>query len=242
MLLLYASSAGALASLRLITFDLDDTLWPTGPVVRAANAKLALALGADEVDLQARLKDARSAGGPKPSYSEARIIAVESFLLERDPSGSRRAEAEGFFEMWLGGGDPPPREPSRDGARARRRLRKRAARERKVAVVGEPDGLVVVGGGAAAIGHAHHAHDRAEDLRLQDVGALRHVDDHCRGVEGARRERVVAGGRVPSDQQPRALGHRVVDERLVVPHLPPAHGDCPAVDLCVVERRAALEA
>ena len=101
LLLLYASSAGALASLRLITFDLDDTLWPTGPVVRAANAKLASALGADEDDLQARLKDARSAGGPKPSYSEARIIAVESFLLERDPSGSRRAEAEGFFEMWL---------------------------------------------------------------------------------------------------------------------------------------------
>ena len=107
MLLLSASSsAGALASLRLITFDLDDTLWPTGPVVRAANAKLASALGVDEDDLQARLKearlkDARSAGGPKPSYSEARIIAVESFLLERNPSGSRRAEAEDFFQMWL---------------------------------------------------------------------------------------------------------------------------------------------
>ena len=90
MLLLSASSpAGALASLRLITFDLDDTLWPTGPVVRAANAKLASALGADEDDLQARLKDARSAGGPKPSYSEARIIAVESFLLAPTVAGTQ---------------------------------------------------------------------------------------------------------------------------------------------------------
>ena len=91
----------ALASLRLITFDLDDTLWPTGPVVRAANAALADAVGAEQDDLQARLKAARSGAKPPPSYSEARILAVQSWLSERDGSPAPRAEAEALFELWL---------------------------------------------------------------------------------------------------------------------------------------------
>ena len=103
LLLLAAPAAAALASLRLITLDLDDTLWPTGPVVRAANAAVAEALGADADDLQARLKAARSGSLPqKPSYSEARIQAIESWLHERDGTAEgRRTAAEDFFALWL---------------------------------------------------------------------------------------------------------------------------------------------
>ena len=95
--------AAAIASLRLITLDLDDTLWPTGPVVCAANAKVADALGAEPDDLQARLRAARS-GSVKPSYSEARIRAIGSWLQEQrgGGDGTRRAEAEEFFKVWLG--------------------------------------------------------------------------------------------------------------------------------------------
>ena len=39
--MLFSAHASALASLRLVTLDLDDTLWPTGPVVRAANTAVA---------------------------------------------------------------------------------------------------------------------------------------------------------------------------------------------------------
>eukprot|EP00967_Tisochrysis_lutea_P127543 scaffold217042_cov32-Tisochrysis_lutea.AAC.1 len=92
------------ASFRLITFDLDDTLWPTGPVVKAANAALADAVGAPAEDLQRRLQEARSGATPPPSYSEARIRAVESWLRERDGESHgavHRAEAENMFELWL---------------------------------------------------------------------------------------------------------------------------------------------
>lgn len=95
-------SNAAIASLRLITFDLDDTLWPTGAVVSAANTALARALGAECDDLQLRLRSARSGANPKPSYSEARILAIQSFLAERDGSTrERRAEAEEYFDVWL---------------------------------------------------------------------------------------------------------------------------------------------
>ena len=97
------AAAAALSSLRLVTLDLDDTLWPTGPVVRAANAKVAAAVGASADELQARLKAARSGGGAKPSYSEARVIAIDSWLSERDgvEAGGRRDEAEDLFSLWL---------------------------------------------------------------------------------------------------------------------------------------------
>ena len=52
LLLVLPSANCSLASLRLITFDLDDTLWPTGPVVSAANTALAKALQADTAGLQ----------------------------------------------------------------------------------------------------------------------------------------------------------------------------------------------
>ena len=101
ILALPAPAAAALASLRLITFDLDDTLWPTGPVVSSANLAVAAAAGGDPKDLQARLRAARS-GTDKPSYSEARVLALESWLHERDGTASgRRQDAEELFELWL---------------------------------------------------------------------------------------------------------------------------------------------
>ena len=100
--LLVAPASGSLSSLRLISFDLDDTLWPTGPVVQAANGALASAVGTTPEELQSRLKMARTGANPPPSYSEARTIAIECWLIERDgPSPSRRAEAEHFFQSWL---------------------------------------------------------------------------------------------------------------------------------------------
>lgn len=96
-----APSAAALTSLRLVTLDLDDTLWPTGPVVRSANLALAAAVVGDTEDLQDRLRTARSSTN-RPSYSEARVLAIESWLNERDGSArSRRAEAEQWFDLWL---------------------------------------------------------------------------------------------------------------------------------------------
>ena len=101
ILALTAPATAALASLRLITLDLDDTLWPTGPVVSSANIALATAVGGDPKDLQARLRTARS-GTDKPSYSEARVLAIESWLNERDGTASgHRDDAEEFFDLWL---------------------------------------------------------------------------------------------------------------------------------------------
>ena len=101
VLALTAPATAALASLRLITLDLDDTLWPTGPVVSSANIALATAVGGDPKDLQARLRTARS-GTDKPSYSEARVLAIESWLNERDGTASgHRDDAEEFFDLWL---------------------------------------------------------------------------------------------------------------------------------------------
>lgn len=101
VLALAAPATAALASLRLITLDLDDTLWPTGPVVSSANIALATAVGGDPKDLQARLRTAR-AGTDKPSYSEARVLAIESWLNERDGTASgHRDDAEEFFDLWL---------------------------------------------------------------------------------------------------------------------------------------------
>jgi len=100
ILALTTSTTAALASLRLVTLDLDDTLWPTGPVVSSANRALAAAVSGDPKDLQARLRTARS-GTDKPSYSEARVLAIESWLNERDGTVRRRADAEEFFELWL---------------------------------------------------------------------------------------------------------------------------------------------
>lgn len=90
-------------SFKLISFDLDDTLWPTGPVVLAANSALAQAVGGCPDDLQKRLREARSKTTPPPSYSEARILAVESWMCESAgfSPGSCRTEAEQMFDLWL---------------------------------------------------------------------------------------------------------------------------------------------
>src|SRR6056297_3482177 len=37
--------SGPARSFRLISFDLDDTFWPTGPVLRSANSAVAQAVG-----------------------------------------------------------------------------------------------------------------------------------------------------------------------------------------------------
>jgi len=101
-LLVPLAGSAVASSLRLITFDLDDTLWPTGAVVHAVNAALADSLGAYPIDIQTRLYEARSSGTPPPSYSEARIRAIEGWLCEReDAPASCRAEAELRFELWL---------------------------------------------------------------------------------------------------------------------------------------------
>lgn len=99
---LLPSASAAVRSLRLITLDLDDTLWPTAPVVRAANQALADATGATPEELQDRLTLARRQLTPTPSYSEARVLAIESWLCENAGSTpGRRDEAEAFFELWL---------------------------------------------------------------------------------------------------------------------------------------------
>mmetsp|Transcript_44791 Transcript_44791/g.74316 ORF Transcript_44791/g.74316 Transcript_44791/m.74316 type:complete len:296 (-) Transcript_44791:216-1103(-) len=101
LLIALAPASAALMSLRLITLDLDDTLWPTGPVVQAANTKVADAIRAQPDLLQARLRAARSTVSP-PSYSEARILAIQSLLNEREGTvGAQRAEAERLFDIWL---------------------------------------------------------------------------------------------------------------------------------------------
>ena len=80
--------AGALAPprrLRLLTFDLDDTFWPTGAVVARANEAMRAALareGADGAGHQDAMKRLRRAAGPAMSYTEARTEACAALLAE----------------------------------------------------------------------------------------------------------------------------------------------------------------
>ena len=90
------------APLRLLTFDLDDTFWPTGPVVARANEVLFAALareGADGSALQDRMKALRrAAGGNAMSYTAARTGAVAALLSE---AGRDEALAPALFDEWL---------------------------------------------------------------------------------------------------------------------------------------------
>ena len=83
--------------LRLLTCDLDDTLWPTAEVVAAANAALYEALearGADASLLGETMKRLRRAAGVQMSYTEARTSAIAE-LLGGEPG------AEELFQLWL---------------------------------------------------------------------------------------------------------------------------------------------
>eukprot|EP00854_Cymbomonas_tetramitiformis_P001091 gene1091-1645_t len=122
--------------LKLLTFDLDDTLWPTAAVVASANSALVQGLrevGAEAAEvssIQDRIRTIRQASPTKLSYSNMRILAVESLLADVAPveisswaavgnfsaadaviaedwvrSGSwealRGKVAEGLFSVWL---------------------------------------------------------------------------------------------------------------------------------------------
>ena len=96
--------AGALAPprrLRLLTFDLDDTFWPTGAVVARANEAMRAALareGADGAGHQDAMKRLRRAAGPAMSYTEARTEACAALLAE---AGADVALAPQLFDVWL---------------------------------------------------------------------------------------------------------------------------------------------
>mmetsp|Transcript_17737 Transcript_17737/g.45848 ORF Transcript_17737/g.45848 Transcript_17737/m.45848 type:complete len:340 (+) Transcript_17737:42-1061(+) len=99
---------------RLITFDLDDTLWPTAPVVASANAKLCAAFEACGVpgitpwDVQSTMKrlrpelEAKSAGVP-PTYTALRTAAIAHLLASKVPQSDLQAIANELFQVWLRG-------------------------------------------------------------------------------------------------------------------------------------------
>ena len=89
------------APLRLLTFDLDDTFWPTGAVVARANEAMRAALareGADGAGHQDAMKRLRRAAGPTMSYTEARTEACAALLAE---AGADVALAPQLFDVWL---------------------------------------------------------------------------------------------------------------------------------------------
>ena len=111
---LRASSGG----ITHISFDLDDTLWPTAEVVASANADLAAwllprsAAAVDGKALQLLMKDVRrihqeelmDAGLPVTpiSYSEMRRAAIELSLRQAGTDDAQaRAWSEEAFDVWL---------------------------------------------------------------------------------------------------------------------------------------------
>ena len=90
---------------RLLTFDLDDTLWPTAPVVVLANdalsARMASFTGGDPLDskaLQGRIKQCRDEASMDLSYSDLRKRAIASVLGDDDDDPGR---TENLFQVWL---------------------------------------------------------------------------------------------------------------------------------------------
>lgn len=98
----------AFSALRLVTFDLDDTLWPQDPVVGRANAAMAeesrrvgaASIGAD--DVAAEMRAIRHSLPTKISYSELRRQGIAK-VFERAGStpSSADALAASIFEAWL---------------------------------------------------------------------------------------------------------------------------------------------
>lgn len=107
MLLLLAVQAAAMVApkpLRLLTFDLDDTLFPCGQVVQRANSALGIALsenGGDQAaDIQGTIRQVRkqhaASGGDPVTYTELRYRAIAEIL-----GNPRRNIVEKCFETWL---------------------------------------------------------------------------------------------------------------------------------------------
>ncbi|KAJ1455681.1 HAD-like domain-containing protein [Pelagophyceae sp. CCMP2097] len=116
-----AGLAPAPSVLRLLSLDLDDTLWPTRAVVDDANSALAVALASADcapeactaAAVQARIKQVRVAanaggGADTLTYSALRTRAIKTILAERTPSAKASASldrhpqrASRLFELWL---------------------------------------------------------------------------------------------------------------------------------------------
>mmetsp|Transcript_105166 Transcript_105166/g.263405 ORF Transcript_105166/g.263405 Transcript_105166/m.263405 type:complete len:334 (-) Transcript_105166:99-1100(-) len=105
--------------LRLITFDLDDTLWPQDPVINRANAAMMAELqkasasvsSADVIAQEMRaIRQKRSelakAQGKPPfriSYSDLRKEGIAAVLCKHADQSQASADkaAESIFEVWL---------------------------------------------------------------------------------------------------------------------------------------------
>ena len=84
---------------RVVSFDLDDTIWPIADVVRNANAAVErqwACLAADDVQIEMKqLRKRASEDGPTMSYTAARTLAYQALL------GGSDEEAEAAFNAWL---------------------------------------------------------------------------------------------------------------------------------------------
>ena len=98
--------------LRLLTFDLDDTLFPCAPVVARANAALVEALadrgivGLDGKAIQARMKEVRVQVGRPVTYTQLRKLGIASLITEQRLKESGSVEfytpdADACFDVWL---------------------------------------------------------------------------------------------------------------------------------------------
>ena len=91
--------------LRLLTFDMDDTLFPIAPVVDRANDALASTLrdqgvaDCDRVMIQEEIRTVRTGLASPVTYSELRLRAIDS-LLQRS-SCSETLPASEAFDTWL---------------------------------------------------------------------------------------------------------------------------------------------
>ena len=94
--------------LRLLTFDLDDTLFPCGPVVMRANAALVDSLeaagapGLDAAAIQGRIKQVRALAAPMQlTYTDLRKRAIESLLAEANGQAPSTSTVGACFDAWL---------------------------------------------------------------------------------------------------------------------------------------------
>lgn len=97
-------------AMRLLTLDLDDTIFPCGAVVARANALLARRLKqagcVGEMDgpaIQEQIRSVRKAAPSPLTYSELRRRAIAALLDDRDPlsNGNAAASSEELFDAWL---------------------------------------------------------------------------------------------------------------------------------------------
>ena len=96
------------ATLRLLTFDLDDTLFPCGDVVKRANGALAHGLtlhgapGHDHATIQHEMKVLRKTLDPPFSYSDLRKVAISSLVSKGSMADDADGDvAERLFNVWL---------------------------------------------------------------------------------------------------------------------------------------------